>query len=155
MLAQAWWVEDCSQKPGVSGQYVAGWAGARKGDGHGCWPFCAAAAAQGQAEAAEVTVMCAPGWRQTPASDRSQGQLPKGTLSPGSRCMWATCDGCEMQSPCAGWDCPCCLKLPRKREMARGVTFWEHELGSEHPEHRHWSCTACLPLLLLCNLPVP
>lgn len=107
------------------------------------------------AEAAEVTVTCTPGWRQNPASDRSQAQLPRGTLSPGSRCMWASCYGWEMQSPCAGWDCPCCLKLPRKREMARGVTFWEHELGPEHSEHRHLSCTAYLPLLLLCNLSVP
>lgn len=59
---------------------MAGWARARKGDGHGFWLFCAAAAAQGQAEAAEVTVMCTPGCRQNPTSDSSQGQLSRGTL---------------------------------------------------------------------------
>lgn len=38
------------------------WTGAKKGDGHGSWPSCAATAAQGQAEATEVTAMCAPDW---------------------------------------------------------------------------------------------
>lgn len=37
---------------------MAAWAGARKGDGHGPWPSCATAGAQGQAEAAKVTVIC-------------------------------------------------------------------------------------------------
>lgn len=73
------WVKDCSQKPEISGQHVAGWPGARKGDGHGSWPSCATAAARGQADAAEVTVMCAPGWRQRLASDSSQDQLFWGT----------------------------------------------------------------------------
>jgi hypothetical protein len=72
-LAQAQWVEDCSQKPELSGQHVAHWAGARLGGGHGTWPSRAAPAAQGQADTAEVTAKCASGWRLKLASGSPLG----------------------------------------------------------------------------------
>ena len=59
---------------------MAGWTEARKEDSGGFWPSCAAIATQGQADAAEVTVMRALGWRQKLASLSSKDQLCWGTL---------------------------------------------------------------------------
>lgn len=62
---------------------MAAWTGARKGGGHGSWPSCPTAAAQGQAEAAEVTATC------TQAGGRIQkGQVSRPALWGGHLVPW-------------------------------------------------------------------
>ena len=61
---------------------MACWTGAREEDSGGFWPSHAAVAAQGQADASEVTAMRALGWRQKPAGHSSKEQLCWGTLDP-------------------------------------------------------------------------
>ena len=69
---------------------MACWTEAREEDSGGFWPSHAAVAAQGQADASEVTAMRALGWRQKPAGHSSKEQLCWGTLDPGFCCTWAS-----------------------------------------------------------------